>query len=487
MATGGPWDLVGGDAVGTASAGRRRRSGWGTLVGELEIRNGPQTALRRREFLRVGLGGLSLPGLLTLRARAAAPPRGERTALLVVWLQGGASHLETYDPKPDAPAEVRGPYGAIATRAPGMRISELLPRHAEVADRFSVLRSLVHTGFCHQQGNQQLFTGHPETVLRLKPEHPDLFCIGHKLREGGSRGLPAYVGVSPIPYLGASYLGHEYEPFVVAGDPNSPEFRVPGIGLKDGAQVDRLGGRMGLMRRMDDLGRALDDPHKSRAFDEFQSRAYGLLTGAEARRAFDLGHEDPRLRDRYGRNTWGQRLLMARRLVEAGVDLVTATLDGPLCGRVGNWDDHAVNHHVFDAMKERCRPFDRAVAALIEDLHERGLDRRVMVVVTGEFGRTPRISHAADSASGVTQPGRDHWPHATSLLFSGGGIRPGQVIGATDRLGAYVTRRRVGVRDLLATLYQHLGIDAGRLAIPDRAGRPIPVLPEGEPIPELVA
>jgi hypothetical protein len=210
------------------------------------------------------------------------------------------------------------------------------------------------------------------------------------------------------------------------------------------------------------------------------------LTGPEARRAFDLGQEDSRTRDRYGRNTWGQRCLLARRLVEAGVELVTTSLDGPLGGRVGNWDDHAVNHHVFEAMKARCIYFDRAVSALIEDLYVRGLDKRVLVVVTGEFGRTPRISYAADSKSGKVQPGRDHWPSATSLLFSGGGIPHGKVVGATDKHGGQVTDRRVGVRDFLATLYHHLGIAAEHATIKDRAGRPVPVLPEGRPIKELL-
>lgn len=454
-------------------------------MGAREICPATGRGLDRREFLRAGLAGLSLPQLLALRAKGAGASR-ERTALIVVWLQGGASHLETYDPKPDAPAEIRGPFGAIETRVPGLRISELLPRHAAVADKFTILRSMVHSGFCHQQGNQQMFTGHPVQELKLKPDHPDLFCIANRQRGDRARSLPAYVGVNPIPYLGSAYLGAEYEPFVVAADPNAPGFEVPGIGLRHPSEVARLDARMSLMRRIDPLLRALDDPRRSAAFGEFQSQAYRLLGGTEARRAFDLDREDPRLRDRYGRNTWGQRCLLARRLVEAGVDLVTTSLDGPLCGRVGNWDDHAVNHHIFDAMKRRCEVFDRAVASLIEDLHERGLDRRVMVVVTGEFGRTPRISYAADSASGVKQPGRDHWPHATSLLLSGGGIRPGQVVGATDRHGAEVTQRRVGVRDLMATLYQHLGIDARELAVSDRNGRPIPVLPEGEPIRELI-
>jgi hypothetical protein len=442
--------------------------------------------MRRREFLRAGLTGLaslSLPELLALRTRAGTS--GERTALLVVWLQGGASHLETYDPKPDAPGEVRGPFGSITTRAEGVRISELLPLHARVADKFAVLRSLSHTGFCHQQGNQQMFTGHPELVLKLEPEHPDLMCVAHKVRADASRRVPAYVGVNPIPYLGPAYLGPSYGAFSVYGDPNAPGFRVHGIGLDAPAEVDRLGGRMRLADRFDGLRRALDDPARSAAFDAFQRQAYTLLTGPEARRAFDLGREDPRLRDRYGRNTWGQRCLMARRLVEAGVDLVTTSLDGPLCGRVGNWDDHAVNHHVFNAMKERCRYFDQAVSALIEDIHQRGLDRRVLVVVTGEFGRTPKISYANDSASGVKQPGRDHWPRAVSLLFSGGGIAGGQVVGATDRQGADVTRRRVGVRDFLATIYHHLGIDAEQVVLRDKTGRPVAALPEGRPIPEL--
>lgn len=441
--------------------------------------------MQRREFLRAGLAGLSLSDVLAMRARAGTPPAGDRTALIVVWLQGGASHLETYDPKPDAPAEIRGPFGSIPTRAGGVRISELLPGHARVADKFSILRSLTHTGFCHQQGNQQMFTGHPVQVLRLKPDHPDLMCIAHRERSDPGRRVPTYVGVNPIPYLGSAYLGPAFEPFAVLGDPNAPGFGPPGIGLADSGQVARLEGRKRLAASFDGLRRAVDDAMQTDAFDAFRRQAFALLTGPEARRAFDLDKEDPRLRDRYGRNTWGQRCLLARRLVEAGVDLVTTSLDGPLCGRVGNWDDHAVNHHVFDAMKARCGYFDRAVSALIEDIHARGLDRRVLVVVTGEFGRTPRISYAKDSASGVTQPGRDHWPRAVSLLMSGGGIPGGQVVGSTDRHGADVTSRRVGVRDFLATIYRHLGIDAGLILLSDRTGRPVPALPKGRPIPEL--
>lgn len=184
---------------------------------------------------------------------------------------------------------------------------------------------------------------------------------------------------------------------------------------------------------------------------------------------------------------WGGGFEGERPFNMEGVDLVTATLNGPLCGRTQSWDDHAVNHHVFDAMKSRAPYFDQAVTALIEDIYQRGLDRRVMVIVAGDFGRTPRISYAADSSSGVMQPGRDHWPHAMSFLFSGGGISGGQVIGATDRRGEHAIERRVGVGDFLATVYRHLGIDAERVEIRDITGRPVPILREGKPIPELTA
>jgi uncharacterized protein (DUF1501 family) len=242
---------------------------------------------------------------------------------------------------------------------------------------------------------------------------------------------------------------------------------------------------MRLVRQLDDMRRAVDAAATSQSYDAFQQRAWNLVSSPEAARAFDLEQEDARLRDRYGRNTWGQRLLLARRLVEAGVDIVTTSLDGPLCGRVGNWDDHPVNHHIFEAMRRRCQYFDRAVAALIEDLCQRGLDRRVLVMVTGEFGRTPRINYQPDSSSGVTQPGRDHWPRATSLFFVGGGAARGAVVGATDRIGADVVSRRVGVRDVLASLYDHFGVDAGHTHVTDRAGRPMLLLPDGAPIAEL--
>jgi hypothetical protein len=376
-----------------------------------------------------------------------------------------------------------------------MQISELLPRHARVAHRFTLLRSLAHTGPCHDSGPQQLFTSFPTTVNRLKPDHPDLFAIVDRLRADPSRALPNNIGVPPIPYLGAAYLGPAHEPFGVHGDPNDPQFEVPNIGIKDREHVARLDSRMRLRQSLDHLSRQADQLEKRGAFDSFQGQAWNVLTGPKGRQAFDLSREPDRVRERYGRNSWGQRCLLARRLVESGVELVTATLAGPLCGRVQNWDDHAVNHHVFEGMKYRAPFFDQAVAALVEDLHERGLDKKVLLVVGGDFGRTPRISYAASTgggvasgATGVVQPGRDHWPHAMSFLFSGGGIAEGQVIGSTDKRAEHPADRRVGVGDFLATLYGHLGIDAEHTTIRDPAGRPIPLLQQsGAPIRELSA
>lgn len=447
----------------------------------------------RREFLRLGMSGLaslSLPQLYRLRQTVAqdqvAIDNNKRTALIVVFLHGGASHLETWDPKPDAPVEYRGPYQTIATKTPGLRFCELLPKQAAISDRFTILRSLVHSGFCHGIGQQQMFTGHEVREFRPQSEHPEFLSITNRLRGSKGRLLPNYVGATPIPYLGSAYLGPAYEAFAVHGDPNLPEFKVPNIGGADAAALAKIRERMGLREQLDRLTKAADDRGNLNASDQFEKLAWNMLASPAAQRAFDLSQESAETRDRYGRNTWGQQCLLARRLVEAGVELVTTTLAGPICGRVQNWDDHAVNHHVFDAMKSRAPHFDQAVAALISEIFERGLDRKVMVIVTGEFGRTPKISYAADSSSGIMQPGRDHWPRATSLLFAGGGIRGGEVIGATDRRGEDVTERRVGVHDFLATVYRHLGVDPRPVQFQDFSGRPIPILSSGNPIPELL-
>lgn len=452
----------------------------------------------RREVLRAGLAGFSTLSLADLfRIRAATRSDNPRTAVILVWLRGGASHFETYDPKPDAPENVRGLYRPIATKIPGMRICELLPRHAQLADRFTILRSVAHTGGGHPSGSLQVLAGDTDPNDKQKVELPDWMTIAHYLRLDPRKPMPNYVGVNAIrtydgfQIAGPGWLGASYEPFMVTGDPNNPHFEVPNVGLKDASQMARLSERTGLQGRFDLLRHAIDQTGTATAMDACQAQAMNLLTRPEARRAFDISQENDRVRDRYGRNQWGQQCLLARRLVEAGVEIVTTTFDGACAGRVINWDDHSVNQNIFEVMKYRALFFDQAVTALIEDIYQRGLDRRVLVVVTGEFGRTPTITNIASSgagigsaAEGVKQPGRDHWPAANSMLFAGGGIQTGQVIGATDKIGAYVKDRKVSPHDFLATIYRHLGIDSGTM-IRHFSGRPVPLLPGGRPIAEL--
>jgi len=457
----------------------------------------------RREFLRVGLTGfgtLSLPALLRRRAEAGDSGNGERTAVIIVWLRGGCSHLDSYDPKPLAGSDYTGPFSTIATKTPGLRLTELLPRQAAISDRFTLLRSMAHTGGGHPAGSLQLLSGDPDAQDKITPVYPDLMSVAHYLRSGTPKELPNYIGVNPITrydsftIAGPGYLGPSYEPFAVTGDPSAPGFTVPNVGLSDPAQAGRIARRVQLRQSFDNFRRAVDQSGVMRAMDQYESQALGLLTSPAAAKAFDLSQERPEVRERYGMHAWGQQCLMARRLVEAGVEIVTTVFDGPLCGRVQNWDDHAVNHHVFDALKFRMPYYDQATSALIEDIYARGLDRRVLVVVTGEFGRTPRISQVASSgggvasaAAGVVQPGRDHWPQANSMIWAGGGIQTGGVIGATDRRGEEVTTRRVGPQDFLATIYRHLGVDYANVTIPDRTGRPTPIVTDGQAIAELAA
>jgi hypothetical protein len=457
----------------------------------------------RRAFLQTGLAGFaswSLPGILRLQSQnqvqASERPPSEKTAVIMVWQPGGCSHLETYDPKPDAGSDYSGPFGTIPTKVSGLHFSELIPRQAAIADKFTVLRSMRQTAGGHPAGSMQLLSGDPDTRDKPKPKYPDWMTVANHLRsQQGPRQnpMPAYVGINPpLEYNGPAYLGDAYSPFVVSGNPNLPEFIVPNIGLTEAKEVRRIGRRSTLRQNLDTLERAFDQRRELEALDEFEAQALTLMTSPKAKEAFDLTREDDRTRDRYGRNAWGQQLLLARRMVEAGVDVVTTSLSGALCGRTHNWDDHAVNVHAFDAMRFRCGAYDQAVAALIEDIYERGLDKRVLIVVTGEFGRTPLISYApstgagdASAPAGTIQPGRDHWPRAFSNIWAGGGIKTGRVIGATDKRGEDAIERICGPGDFLATIYHHLGIDASKTLIRDFNGRPTPIVEHGKPIDEL--
>jgi hypothetical protein len=457
----------------------------------------------RRQLLQTGLTGftgLTLSGLYRARAEAALPTGNSETAIILVWLRGGQSHLDTFDMKPLATSDYRGPFNPVDTNVPGMQITELYPRLAKCANRFALLRSVAHNAGGHPAGSLRVLGGDPATADKPKPTQPDWMSIASFLRHNPAQQLPNYVTINPVDrydsfqIAGPAYLGPSYEPFKVTGNPDAPKFSVPNIGLSDQASKQRFIDRSELKRNIDRMRRDIDQTGLMRAFDSFDAQAMRLLSSPKAAQAFDLSQEPDKLRERYGRNSWGQQCLMARRLVEAGVDIVSTEFDGPLCGRVANWDDHAVNHHVFKANKFRAPTYDQAISALIEDIYDRGLDRRVMVVVTGEFGRTPRITNVASSGGGVAsaakgtvQPGRDHWPRANTMLFAGGGIKTGQIIGATDKQGEDPISRRVTPYDFLMTIFQHLGFDHVQLALQDFAGRRNPIFSKGDPIPELTA
>ena len=459
--------------------------------------------MSRRGFMQIGLGGfasLSWPGLMRLRAENALKPPQERTAVILVWLIGGLSHVDTYDPKPEIGSEYRGPFNPIKTKVPGMRITELLPMHAKIADKFALLRSMTHRSGGHPAGHLTMLSGDPDERDKPRPKLPDWMCVAHYLRSQQAKNrkspLPNYVAVNPIEsdYAGPAYLGDSFAPFPINDDPNRPNFEVPNVGMASESETRRLSDRIALRKNLDKMERAFDREGELGALDEFETQAMTLLTNPTTRDAFDLNKEDKRTRDRYGRNRWGQQLLLARRLVESGVEIIHSNLMGDLCGNAGaNWDDHAVNAHVFDALRYRAGNYDRAVTALIEDIYARGLDKRVLVVVSGEFGRTPKINfdrstgaHAASGPAGTLQPGRDHWPRAFSNIWAGGGIHTGQVIGASDKRGEDVVERPCGPGDFLSTIYHHLGIDASKITIKDFNGRPTPIVDHGRPIPELV-
>lgn len=469
--------------------------------------NGP---VSRRSFLSagtLGLGSLGLSDLFRLRARAAvesanptqATPASDDPAVIFVWLPGGPPHMETYDMKPDAPSDYRGDFRPIATNVPGLDVCELLPMHAKCADKFNIIRSIAHEFADHGGGHKRFLTGRaPKEPTGFVNDFPAVGSVVAKMHEGRNIGLPNYIsgtnagraGVDTYSF-GAAYLGPSFVPFNVPGDPNAENFEVKNISL-DQSLAGRLDDRMRLLSEFDRLRREIDNTGMMSATDQFHEKAMSLLTSDKARNAFDLSQESADLRDRYGRHAWGQRALLARRLVEAGCSFVTMVMENPyqsgvefLKAGVYNWDSHAVNCHLFDDAKVRLPIYDRAVTALVEDLHNRGLTKRVLLVVTGEFGRTPRVSSQTGSRTKVAQPGRDHWPQAMSMLVSGGGMTTGQVIGSTNSKGEHPQTRPLTPNDLWATVYRHLGINPAH-TFPDHSGRPMPILPFGEPIAELL-
>lgn len=442
--------------------------------------------LGRRAFLRLGmsgLGALGLADLLRLEAASSAPsrPASNQRSIILLWLWGGPSHMETFDLKPDAPSEYRGEFRPIATNVPGLAISEHLPLLAKVADKFALIRSMHHDSTGHVNSTHTLLTGYPGEVFEAppyEPKVPDAWAVATKVLGERAVGVPPYIAMPRTRYNGGAYLGSSLKPLVISADPSSPDFKAPNITI-DAALRPAFSEKLGLLRQFDNLRRDLDQSGLADNLDVYQHKAASILTSDGARKAFDIHSEDPRVRDRYGRHETGQRCLMARRLVEAGVRIVTVDFPCVPGQKAFSWDDHASVWNIFEQMKIRLPVLDQVTSALIADLHERGLDRDVLFVVMGEMSHTPKLNYSQG------QPGREHWAQSMSLLISGGGMRMGQAVGTTNHKGDEPRDRPLGPGDFLATIYRHLGIPLDA-CFSDHSGRPISILPEGRPIEELV-
>jgi uncharacterized protein (DUF1501 family) len=444
--------------------------------------------LSRRDLLRagaLGTAGLALPQLLQLRAASAFDRRPPADACILVFLWGAPSQFETFDPKPEAPDGIRGEFGVRRTRLPGVLFGEHIPLLAERNDRFSLIRTCAQSSTHHQSAAYEALTGYPPArdavALTATPaDHPNLgsvvACFAH-----GRSSLPRFVQLPQLasdvgnltPGQFAGFLGRAYDPLAVVKDPSASDFNVAELSLPADMTAARLDDRTALLRLVDRQARALEASAEARSLTTYQERAVRLLTSPAVQQAFDLGREPAMLRDRYGRHTLGQSCLLARRLVEAGVKLVTVCSGFNGKTPQDAWDTHTDN---FRKLKHQLlSPLDQSLSALLDDLAQRGLDERTLLLVMGEFGRTPRINKDA---------GRDHWHHCYSVLLTGGGVRPGIVLGQSDHRGAYPIQGRVCTpADMCATVYHCLGIDPKR-EMTDPGGRPLP-LSRGEAIREL--
>jgi len=439
--------------------------------------------LSRRAWLQMGglgLLGLSLPALLKGESNHKAPPAAKSCVLFL--LHGGPSQLDIWDMKPGAPAEVRGEFSSIATTVPGIRVTEHLPRLARLANRYTIVRSMTHTAVNHNTATYLVTTGHPplRDLIAFTPTVNDHPHLGAQiaLKKSGANNTPAAVSlpdpVSDGPYTtpgqGGGFLGAAHAPMVVYGDPNEEEFTVDGLGIHGEDAPDRLAGRRALLHNLNEqLARLADEPRVEQ-LDRYQKRAFRLLTSDATRRAFEMGAETPRLRDRYGRHKYGQSLLLARRLVEAGVRLVTVYWGGKVNNPLPHWDTHFNNNRRLK--DELLPPFDQCFSAFLEDLDARGLLASTLVVCMGEFGRTPRFGQ--DTGNGVDATGRDHWPQCYSLVVAGGTAPGGRVLGRSDRFAAYPAADPYTPQDLAASLLHALGIDPNE-EVQDGFGRNLPL------------
>jgi hypothetical protein len=438
--------------------------------------------VRRRDALRLGLGGWLGSGFVNgLRATAAAHAEGTSTAAragscILIWMDGGPSHFETFDPKPDAPAEYRGDFGDIATSVSSVRFSEHMVQLAATFSDFAMIRSIRHDQGNHGAGNHYMMTGAPPRIPvgcgAFVSFHPSMGSVVAKER-GGDDPLPRYMSMPEMSRSGGpNFLGAKYAPFVVDGHPNSARFRVRDVALPAEVTEAAMTSRAELRRRIDRMVRIADESagDPALAIDEYFRQGLDLITSPEARAALDISQEPDAVRERYGRNDFGQRCLLARRLVEAGVPFITIY--------DGGWDHHS---DIFGALRKRLPNWDQSVATLIQDLKERGRLESTLVVALGEFGRTPQIS----TLSGQTEPGRDHWANAMSVLMAGGGTPGGTVVGATDPRGFSAVERVLSPENFVSTVYHKLGIDPGRILYTPQ-GRPTHLVSDPTPIAELV-
>ena len=433
--------------------------------------------IARRDFIQLGVGGilgLGMSDLIRLRAeaaRAVGKASPDQVNCILVWLDGGPTHYETFDPKPDSPSDVRGKFDPIPTTVPGVQFCETVPRLAKTLDKMAVIRSICHKDPNHGGGNHYMMTGAPTPVPvncgSSVSFHPSFGSVVSNLR-GISDGLPAYATLPrKSRSAGPHFLGGQHAPFVIDGDPNQKGYRVRDVVLPKSISEGRGNTRFKLRESLDRMLRITDaaaaDP--SVDFDSFYQQGIDLISSPEAQAAFDVEKEPAEVRDRYGRNDFGQRLLLARRLTGVGVSFVTVYN--------GGWDHHT---KIFeDGFKKKITMVDTGVSALINDLHGRGQLDNTLVLLLGEFGRTPKINKDG---------GRDHWPHAMSVLVAGAGVPPGQIIGGTDVKGYYASENIYSPEDFACSLYTKMGIDPHKI-LHTNTGRPLPIVNGGATIKEL--
>lgn len=444
--------------------------------------------LSRRNFVQIGLAGMGSLGLpQILKAKEESAQRGlERkdTSVILLWLDGGPGHMDMYDMKPEAPAEYRGIWNPIRTNVSGFEITELFPLQAKIADKFSIVRSLHHDNGDHFTGGHYMLTGRggasgADTVGK----YPFIGSMATAMTGPRKPGMlpnvavPYAMSIGLRPgYFGANYVGIQHNPFETEGDPNAANFQVQNIQTPADLSIARLEDRQGLSKTFDKLRRDLDSRGTLAAVDRFDRQAFDLVTGAAARKAFDINSEDPRMRDKYGRHNWGQSTLLARRLVEAGSTFVTV--------HFGGWD----HHWDLKAGMERYLPMvDEIVSALFDDLTVRGMYDNVLVMLCGEFSRTPRMNNGGNGGPPLSMgtPGRDHWGNSMFCLMGGGGVKGGRLIGSTNRLGEVPKDHPLKPADIHHTVFQVLGVDP-TISFINHAGRPINALEPGKVIQELL-